>query len=248
MTIANYIDIVEDFDLLSQREQVKLLSFFFTIVNNKEFFGTSDIRKCFEENNLSIPANISSELLLLSKAKPQILVKKDRSYVFHRTEKKSLESKFIGSKHKLHISNTLRGLIPEIIRNEQKSFLKEAINCFEIKAYRASILMSWLLTMDVIYEYVISHKLTEFNSAIQAHGKYKKVIFTKKDDFSEMKESDFIEVLRTAKIISNDIRKILIEKLDFRNTCAHPNTVVIKESKAISVIDDLIENVIFKYQ
>ena len=96
--------------------------------------------------------------------------------------------------------------------------------------------MSWLLAIDTIYEFVLKNKLTEFNNAIQTHGKYKKIIITNKDNFSDIKESDFIELLRVAKIISNDTRKILDEKLAFRNTCAHPNTVIIKESKAISFI------------
>lgn len=248
MKIENYIDLIEDFELISQKEQIKYLSFFYLLIEEKEIFTTRELKKCFIDNNLVVPSNISHELGRLSKEKPTIIVKKSNGYSFHRNSKKILEQEFVGSKHKLHISKTLRGLIPEIVSLEQRIFLQEAINCFEIKAYRASILMTWLLTMDVIYEFVINNKLVEFNLAIQAHGKYKKIKFSKKDDFSEMKESDIIEVLRTAKIISNDIRKILVEKLDFRNTCAHPNTITIKESKAISVIDDLVENVIFKFQ
>lgn len=248
MNIEDYVDLVEDFDSLSQKEQVKLIAFFLTITNSQDEFTTSEITSAFINNNLSAPGNVSHQLALLSKAKPPTLVKKGSGFTFHRTAKKILDEQFVGSKHKLHISKTLRDLVPKIKSSEQKVFLEEAIKCFEIQAYRASILMSWLLTMDVIYEYILRHKLSEFNTAIQAHGKYKKIIFSKKDDFSEMKESDFIEVLRTAKIVSNDIRKILDEKLNFRNTIAHPNTITIKESKAISVIDDLVENVIFKYQ
>ena len=248
MMIEDYVDSVEGFDQLSQREQVRLISFFYTLVNKTDTFTTSDIKNCFVDNHLAIPANISHELSQLIKSKPQTLVKKGKLFAFQRTARKNLEAEFTGSKHKAKLSKTLRGLVVKIKSPEQKAFLEEAIKCFEIKAYRASILMTWLLTIDVIYEYVLSKKLVQFNKAIQAHGKYKKIVFAKKDDFSEMKESDFIEVLRTGKLISNDIRKILVEKLDFRNTCAHPNSIIIKETKAIAVIEDLIENVIFKYQ
>jgi hypothetical protein len=125
--------------------------------------------------------------------------------------------------------------------------LEEAISCFEIKSFRAAVIMTWLLTMDTIYEYVLSRKLSEFNNAIQLQGKYKKIIVKVKDNFSDIKESDFIELLRVAKIISNDTRKILDEKLDFRNTCAHPNSVIIRESKAISFLEDVIENIVLKF-
>lgn len=248
MTFEDLIDSVDGFDDLTQREQVRLVSFFYVTVSKASVFQTSDIKKCFEDNNLSIPANVSHDLLQLTKSKPPILVKKGKLFAFHRSEQQNLEKEFFGAKHKVKISKSLRDLSLKIKSKEQRTFLDEAIKCFEVQAYRASILMTWLLTMDVIYEYVLNKKLVEFNSAVQVHGKYKKITFSKKDDFSEVKESDFIGILRTGKIISNDIRKILLEKLDFRNTCAHPNSITIKETKAIAVIDDLIENVVFKFQ
>ena len=101
--------------------------------------------------------------------------------------------------------------------------------------------------IDVLYEYIFKNKLSRFNSAIQTHGKYRNVIIKTKDDFSEINEASFIEIMRAGKIISKDIRKILDEKLGFRNTCAHPNPIKIKEPKVISFIDDLIENVVMKF-
>jgi hypothetical protein len=62
------------------------------------------------------------------------------------------------------------------------------------------------------------------------------------------KESDIIKLLKSAGVISNDVRKILDDHLGFRHTAANPNAVVIKESKCATVIEDLVENVIAKYQ
>lgn len=62
-----------------------------------------------------------------------------------------------------------------------------------------------------------------------------------------LKESKFIEICRSANVISNEVRKILDEKLGIRNTCAHPNSIVISESKSTSFIEDLIENVMLKF-
>jgi hypothetical protein len=68
-----------------------------------------------------------------------------------------------------------------------------------------------------------------------------------RDDFTEIPEGKFIELLRSAGIISNDVRKILDEKLGTRNSSAHPSGVSIKPSKVIEFVDDLVENVVLKY-
>jgi hypothetical protein len=59
-------------------------------------------------------------------------------------------------------------------------------------------------------------------------------------------KAPFIEILRSAAIVTKDIR-ILDEKLGFRNTCAHPNDIVIPESKVLAAIEDLVYNVLLKY-
>ena len=68
-----------------------------------------------------------------------------------------------------------------------------------------------------------------------------------RDDFGDVPENKFIELLRAASIISNDVRKILDQKLGTRNSCAHPSGVLIKGSKVIDFVEDLVENVLLKY-
>lgn len=62
-----------------------------------------------------------------------------------------------------------------------------------------------------------------------------------------MKESKFIDLCRVAKIISNDVRKILDQKLGTRNSSAHPSGVTINKSKVIDFVEDLVDNVVLKY-
>lgn len=248
MNIADYIDRVESFETLTYNEQVKLLSYFHCISHSKEYFSTTDIKDEFENQKLKQPTNVSQVLKKLSQAKPPILLKDKKGWTFHRKAKKELDETYIGTIHNRDTTNSLRELLKSITGEEQKKFLAEAINCFDIKSFRAAIIMTWLLSLDILYEHILSKKLPEFNSALVTQGKYKKVKITKKDDFNDLKESDFIELCRIGRIITGDIKKILAEKLDFRNTCAHPNSVVVKELKAISFIDDLISNIIKKYQ
>jgi hypothetical protein len=68
-----------------------------------------------------------------------------------------------------------------------------------------------------------------------------------RDDFGDIPEGKLIEFLRSSGAISNDVRKILDEKLGTRNSSAHPSGIEIKRSKVIDFVDDLVTNVVLKY-
>jgi hypothetical protein len=110
------------------------------------------------------------------------------------------------------------------------------------------VVMVWLMTIDHLQRYVLAHKLAEFNAAWAARADNRGRTIAAQDDFLEIRdESAFIEILRSATIVTKDIRRILDEKLGFRNTCAHPNDIVIPESKVLAAIEDLVYNVLLKY-
>jgi len=132
----------------------------------------------------------------------------------------------------------------------ENDFLNEAIDCFEIGAYRASIVMVWNLTVDHLYEYVLANELTNFNIALSKNTdkRIKITSVLKKDDFGEVPEGKFIEFCRSANIITSDVRRILDGKLGIRNSYAHPSSLQMTESKAIEFIEDLVNNVIIKFK
>jgi hypothetical protein len=146
-------------------------------------------------------------------------------------------------------SATLRGLEYKMPDGAPKDFLKETIDCFESGANRATIIMAWILAMSSMFSYILNNKLPDFNAALaQNTDKSIKVkTITQRDDFAEIKESKFIELCRIAKIISNDVRKILDQKLDIRNSCAHPSGIKINKTKVIDFVEDLVDNVVLKY-
>lgn len=132
---------------------------------------------------------------------------------------------------------------------QRREFLAEAISCLGVEARRATIVMTWIATMDHLQEYVLAKKASEFNTALSKRSdKLSKVVVASRDDFGDIKEVVFIEVCRSAKIITNDVRKILDERLGTRNSCAHPASIQISDSKVVSFIEDLVENVIAKYE
>jgi hypothetical protein len=70
-------------------------------------------------------------------------------------------------------------------------------------------------------------------------------VITRMSDFSdELKESETLEVCRTAGIITSDVYKILHQKLGIRNSAAHPSDIVIKQLQVEEFIDNLITNVV----
>ena len=48
--------------------------------------------------------------------------------------------------------------------------------------------------------------------------------------------------------ISKDVRKILDTSLGVRNSCAHPSGITVKNTKVISFVEDLVDNVVLKYE
>jgi hypothetical protein len=122
---------------------------------------------------------------------------------------------------KSKVSKELRGILFKIPPSAKRKFLEEAINCYEVGACRASIIMTWILIMDTLQEYILAEKLNEFNSALSRQQGLRINRITSIDDFTELNEAKFIEICRSATIITHDIRKILDEKLGFRNSCAH---------------------------
>lgn len=144
--------------------------------------------------------------------------------------------------------SALTALVGKISGDAEQRFLAEAIACVEVKARRAAVVMVWAMTVDHLERFVLNHKLIEFNGAWAARPDNRGRRIAAQDDFLEIRdEHTFIEILRSATIITNDVRKILDEKLGFRNTCAHPNDIVIPDSKVLSVIEDLVYNVVLKY-
>ena len=69
-----------------------------------------------------------------------------------------------------------------------------------------------------------------------------------RDDFGDIPKGKLIEFLRSSGAISNDVRKILDEKLGIRNSCAHPSGITILRSKVIEFVEDLITNVVLQYK
>lgn len=249
--IESYILKIENFDELAKAELIDYFSYFITVINEEDVVDSRKIKDCFERLRLEPYSNIPSYLSQKSKrGKGKKYIKKNNGYILERSVELEIQKTLSTGPEKRETSFLLRNLLEDISNNHQKIFLQEAIDCYEIGAKRASIVLAWILTINHLYEYIYKNKKSEFDAVLSANTD-KRIKITKlnsPDDFTEIPEGKFIEFCRSAKIITNDVRKILEEKLGTRNSSAHPSGVSISELKATDFIQDLIVNVVLKYK
>ncbi len=144
------------------------------------------------------------------------------------------------------IASSLRSHLSCISNQETAAFLDEAIRCYETKLYRSSVVLSWVGAVSVLQDYVVSHKLAEFNAdATKRNPKWKTA--SNKDDLANLKEHDFLQILYSISIIGKSVKDELEGCLKLRNGCGHPNSLKIGESRVSGHIEVLILNVFSKF-
>jgi len=231
---------------------IEVFVYFLTVIKGQPACTPSEVEKCFEVSQLPPYSNVPTYLsnnATARKGKKPMFVRSGKGYQLERTRQLQLQKSLHTGPARVETSYLLRALVPKLGTQEEKDFLQEAIDCYEIGAKRAAIVMVWILTMHHLFRHILARGLAAFNAEL-AKVKDKRVkvsVVTKIDDFSDIPEGIFIELTRAASIISNDVRKILDVRLGIRNTSAHPSSVKISEVKATDFISDLVENVILKY-
>lgn len=242
-----------DFGQQSSGSLIDYFVYFLTIIEKRESIRPVDVESCFELAHLTPYSNVSAYLSRNAKStrnKTPKFIKSRGGYQLERSRQLQIQKDIHSGPAKLETSHLLRSLLPKLNNKREQSFLQEAIDCYEIGARRAAIVMTWILAICHLYEYIFKHELAAFNNAL-ANRKDKSLkikSIAKCDNFSEIPEKKFIEIARSAKIISNDVRKILDVKLGIRNSCGHPSGITVSEVKATDFIIDLVDNVITKFQ
>lgn len=150
-----------------------------------------------------------------------------------------------GSPAKPLITN-LRALLPKLKVTDVRTFMEEAIACLEGRHLRAAVVLSWVGAVSILQEHVLAAHLTAFNTeATRRDPKWKSVKV--KDDFGNMKEATFLDVLEHISVIGKNVKTELKHCLDFRNGCGHPNSLVIGDNRVAAHIETLILNVFSKF-
>jgi len=243
----------------SRKSKILIFAYYLRKYNGEAEFGAADIRKCFREAMLRVPGDLTALLKSLASGRESAIIKSRSKgrYSLSIHGLNEVESVLpVESATQERLTTFLASAIPYLkktiakVEDEtRREFVAEAVACLGVEARRATVVMTWLAVMDHLYAYVLKHKLVEFNGALQRRAdKLSNLRIRTSDDFGEIKESVFIELCRSARIITNDVRKILDEKIATRNSCAHPAAIKIGDAKVVSFIEDLVDNIVAKYE
>lgn len=226
-------------------DKIRLFAWLQHYLFKKKRFQTGDINACYKALSYQ-PSNTSKYLKdmdgreLLSDrggyyCEGKFLAKFDTQYGEHDIT--------------LNIRQMVKDLVNVLPELGEKDIMKEALICLRHDAGRAAIIMVWNIAYYHLCQYVLKHKLKEFNDRcpIRYPKKWKLTdlpVISKYGDFAaEMKESEVIEVCNSAGIITSDMNKIYIEKLGKRNSAAHPSEQHVT-LQAEGFIDELLRSTV----
>jgi hypothetical protein len=247
--VRRFFNAIDGAARLKDADLIDLFIYYLTAEAGESAATATAVVECFRACDLTPPNSTSVYLSRGLKSAPQKFVKVAGGYKLQHHYRESVSKKLGADRIVVQTSVELRRLESRLAEGAAKEFLKETIDCFEAGANRATIVMCWILAMDHLFELVLQKHLLPFNNELgKVNDRRVKVsMVVARDDFGEIPEVKFVELLRAAGIISNDVRKILDQKLGTRNSCAHPSGISIKGSKVIDFVEDLVDNVILKY-
>ena len=144
------------------------------------------------------------------------------------------------------VLSSLRNHLSLLQDSDTKSFVEEAVKCFESKLYRSSIVFSWIGAVSVLHKQVHLNHLSAFNSeALRRDPKWRAAKTV--DDMARMKEFDLLQGIQSISLIGKNVKDELEVCLKLRNGCGHPNSLQVGEHKASAHIETLIQNVFAKF-
>ena len=225
-------------------DKILAVAWYLHVHGSKETFTRDDIRACFRNGNVE-PPDISVYLPRLEARKPSPFLKSRQGYRLEGGLRRRLDAIYSEAPH-VKVVAALLGKLPDSVPNiAERDFLREALSCYRVGAFRAATVMAWNLAFDHFCDWIAgdTKRLGDFRAACSAKFP-KKTPPGNRSDLEDLKESEIIEIARTAKLISKNTQSILSEKLKRRNMAAHPSAVKIEQSQADDTIVDLINNVV----
>lgn len=251
MQLEELVNGIPGFSGWKDADKIRFFAWFIYSKKSRERFSSKDIKDCYVELGLNQPSSITPFLNAMEKRKPKEVLHNSHGYVLEKRVRDDLEKRFGQRPASIQIDALLAELPAKIPDLAERTFLDETVICYKCKAFRAAIVMAWNLAFDHLCHYVLNKHVGRFNTQypIRFQNLHKKATMkavARRDDFNELKEYEVIDICRSANIISGGVHKILKEKLDKRNTYAHPSGIVVSPQTAEEVIIDLVNNVVLK--
>jgi hypothetical protein len=244
MHLTEFVAETQGFESLQLREQIRLFGWFLHTYGNAPSFDNDAIRGCFRQLHMVTP-DVHKFLPRMADAKPPELLRQGGGYKLARLVKLRLDEKYGTAPRVIAVTNLLANLPSKVPDHAESVFLTEALSCYKVKAFRATTVMVWNLAFHHVLQWLMSEpqRIVEFNQAL--HTRFpRKAPITGRDGFDELKESEIIDVCRTARLLNQNMCDILRDKLRRRNMSAHPSSVIVDQSQADDTIIDLVNNIV----
>jgi hypothetical protein len=247
VTLEEFVQRVSGFGSAAHGERILLFGWYLHTQKARERFDKAAVRACFDQLHLTSP-DLSVYFKRMVEKKPPSLLSDRGGYRLAAGERSRLDKLYGQSQARVHVEALIAGLPAQIPGLSERAFLAEVIACFGARAYRAAIVMSWNLALDHVMHWILADttRLARFNAAIPARYPKNNTQIVNFDDFENLKEFDFIEVLHKSDLVSGGVTKILKEKLGKRNSAAHPSSIEFTQFQAEEAITDLVNNVVLK--
>jgi hypothetical protein len=149
----------------------------------------------------------------------------------------------------VQVAADLRKILLGVKNDQIRSFVEEAVGCYESGYFRAAVVLSWVGAVSVLHEEVIKNYLVKFNAeARRLNAKWKDA--STGDHLGLLDEGEFLDLIASPNVglLGKNVKEELKNSgLKLRNGCGHPNSMIIGRNKASAHIEFLIENVFSKF-
>jgi hypothetical protein len=207
------------------------------------------VRQCYEACDLIPPSWLASHLS--DGVSSRFFIKKDKGYRLEDSAREKIAASLDHNSAMIETNASLIALEAQIPVGAKRDFLHETINCYGVKAFRATVVMCWNLTIHHLQDHILCDpsRMGAFNAVLakSTDTRVKIKAVNKPDDFTEIPESKFLLFCREAKLITTSVYNKLDKALHDRNAAAHPSGVKVTPKAAEALIEDLIENVVKKF-
>jgi hypothetical protein len=241
---------IPEYSNWNHAEKIKFFAWFLHAYKSAERVTGTEIGRCYDALNEEKPTAIQPFLTAMEKKTPKEAIRDSSGFRLVKSVREQFDGKYGQRGATVKVEKLLADLPGKVPDQAERDFLSEALTCFQNKAFRAAIVMTWNLTYFHLCHYVLKYKLPEFNAEYPKryagiHKKAKAPTIVTYDDFSsDLKESEVIEICRSANIITKGQFSALDRQIARRNSAAHPSTTVIVVLQAEEFIHDLVTNVV----
>jgi hypothetical protein len=248
MKLKAFTQVVPRFASLSHPEKILHFGWFLHNYREETHFDLASIRACYKELSMQ-ESNLSDQLSRLLAKRPRVLLKEGSGYRLEHSALERLNKKYGRHETTIEVSQLMQDLIGKISDESEKLFLSEAIKCYNVRAFRAAIVMAWNLAYDHLLKWILidSVRLASFNAKIAGRVGHKRreLVIATREDFEDLKEQEVLDICGAASLFaSNNTKRILDTQLTKRNLAAHPSLVTIGGAQADDAISSLVNNVV----